>query len=156
MIGNTYTHRLTVTEDKLASTVGSGLLRVFATPAMIAAMEQAACGALEPFLQEGQTSVGTALQIEHTAPTPLGMEGFPPFASLSFLEALPPGAAVFDLVYHPRQTALLAAARDRGLTAIGGMELLVQQAILAFSRFTGTALDREAVRRDLLAMVGEK
>ena len=34
--------------------------------------------------------------------------------------------------------------------------LLVQQAILAFSRFTGTALDREAVRRDLLAMVGEK
>lgn len=88
--------------------------------------------------------------------TPLGMEGFPPFASLSFLEALPPGAAVFDLVYHPRQTALLAAARDRGLTAIGGMELLVQQAILAFSRFTGTDLDREAVRRDLLAMVGEK
>ena len=74
MIGNTYTHRLTVTEDKLASTVGSGLLRVFATPAMIAAMEQAACGALAPFLQEGQTSVGTALQIEHTAPTPLGME----------------------------------------------------------------------------------
>ncbi|HIX66101.1 MAG TPA: dihydrolipoamide acyltransferase [Candidatus Anaerotruncus excrementipullorum] len=41
---------------------------------MIAAMEQAACGALAPFLQEGQTSVGTALQIEHTAPTPLGME----------------------------------------------------------------------------------
>ena len=33
------------------------------------------------------------------------------------------------------------------------MELLVQQAILAFSRFTGTALDRESVRRDLLAMV---
>ena len=88
--------------------------------------------------------------------TPLGMEGFPPFASLSFLEALPPGAAVFDLVYHPRQTDLLAAARDRGLMAIGGMELLVQQAILAFSRFTGTALDRESVRRDLLAMVGEK
>ena len=88
--------------------------------------------------------------------TPLGMEGFPPFASLSFLDVLPPGAAVFDLVYHPRQTALLAAAQDRGLTAIGGMELLVQQAILAFSRFTGTALDREAVRRDLLAMVGEK
>ena len=87
--------------------------------------------------------------------TPLGMEGFPPFASLSFLEVLPPGAAVFDLVYHPRQTALLAAAQDRGLTVIGGMELLVQQAILAFSRFTGTALDREAVRRDLLAMVGD-
>ena len=60
------------------------------------------------------------------------MEGFPPFASLSFLDVLPPGAAVFDLVYHPRQTALLAAAQDRGLTAIGGMELLVQQAILPF------------------------
>ena len=63
-----------VNDQNTAAAVGSGLLRVFATPAMIAAMEQAACGALATFLQEGQTSVGTALQIEHTAPTPLGME----------------------------------------------------------------------------------
>ena len=74
MIGKSYTHRLTVTEDQLASNVGSGLLRVFATPAMVAAMERAACGALEPYLAAGQTSVGTALNIEHIAPTPLGME----------------------------------------------------------------------------------
>ncbi len=76
MIGKSYTYQLTVTEDKLASNVGSGLLRVFATPAMVAAMERAACGALEPYLEQGQTSVGTALNIEHIAPTPCGMEVF--------------------------------------------------------------------------------
>ena len=38
--------------------------------------------------------------------TPLGMEGFPPFADLSFLGSLPAGAAVFDLIYAPRKTAL--------------------------------------------------
>ncbi|HBL63111.1 MAG TPA: shikimate dehydrogenase, partial [Oscillibacter sp.] len=52
--------------------------------------------------------------------TPLGMEGFPPFADLSFLDSLPAGAAVFDLIYAPRKTELYQAARARGLIAITG------------------------------------
>lgn len=63
-----------VTKDKLASTVGSGSLDVFATPMLVALMERAACEAISPLLEPGQTSVGTMLNVEHTAPTPLGME----------------------------------------------------------------------------------
>ena len=88
--------------------------------------------------------------------TPLGMEGFPPFASLSFLDALPPGAAVFDLVYHPRQTALLAAAgtkRPHGHRRHGAAGAAGHPGLFPLHRHL---LDREAVRRDLLAMVGEK
>ena len=55
-------------------TVGSGSLEVFATPMMIAAMEQAACTLLQEFLEEGQTSVGTMMHVAHSAATPLGMQ----------------------------------------------------------------------------------
>ena len=54
--------------------VGSGDLLVYATPCMVALMEGAACEAIAGCLKEGQTSVGTALNISHTAATPVGME----------------------------------------------------------------------------------
>ena len=44
---------------------------------------------------------------------------------------------VYDLVYQPRETALLAAAQDRGLPVIGGLALLHAQAELAFELFVG-------------------
>lgn len=66
--------------------------------------------------------------------TPLGMEGHPPFESLGFLNGF--RGTVYDLVYQPRETALLAAARARGLQAIGGLALLYAQAELAFELFT--------------------
>lgn len=62
-----------VTTDKLALAVGSGSLKVFATPAMCALMEEASCDAVAPFLEENETSVGTSLHIEHIAPTPKGV-----------------------------------------------------------------------------------
>ncbi len=61
-------------EDKLAVSVGSGDLRVFATPMMAALMEKAACCAIEDFLEEGETTVGTQLCIDHSAATPEGMK----------------------------------------------------------------------------------
>lgn len=60
----------TVTSLNTAKAMGSGLLEVFATPAMVALMEQAAVNSLN--LPEGQSSVGTSLSITHTAATPLG------------------------------------------------------------------------------------
>lgn len=63
-----------ITPDKLASTVGSGSLNVFATPMMAALMEAAACNAVAPFLEERETTVGTELNIQHTAATPQGRE----------------------------------------------------------------------------------
>ena len=65
-----------VTNELTAAAVGSGLLPVFGTPYMIGLMENAAQNALSVFLDEGQGSVGTHLDIKHTAPTPVGMKVF--------------------------------------------------------------------------------
>ena len=51
--------------------------------------------------------------------------------------ALPERATVFDLVYVPAETPLVRAARDRGLRAANGSEMLIAQAALAFERWTG-------------------
>lgn len=64
---------LTVTHDKTAAAVGSGTLEVFATPAMIAMIEETAWKSVTPYLGKGQATVGTKLDISHIAPTPLGM-----------------------------------------------------------------------------------
>lgn len=61
-----------VTIDNTAKAVGSGSLEVFATPMMVALMENAAIKALQ--LPEDQTSVGTYLDVKHTAATPVGMK----------------------------------------------------------------------------------
>jgi shikimate dehydrogenase len=53
------------------------------------------------------------------------------------VEELPDGATVFDLVYVPPETPLLRAARERGLHAANGSEMLIQQAAIAFERWTG-------------------
>jgi shikimate dehydrogenase len=50
---------------------------------------------------------------------------------------LPEGATVFDCVYVPFETPLLAAARARGLNAANGSEMLIAQAAIAFERWTG-------------------
>ena len=63
-----------VTEANSAKTMGSGALDVFATPAMIALMEETAWKSIQPHLEEGQGSVGTQLVIDHLAATPLGMK----------------------------------------------------------------------------------
>ena len=63
-----------VSEELTAAAVGSGLLPVFGTPFMIGMMENAAQTVLGNFLEEGQGSVGTHLDVNHTAPTPIGMK----------------------------------------------------------------------------------
>lgn len=63
-----------VTEHNTASAVGSGLVPVFATPFMIAIMENAAVNALLPHLAEDEGSVGTHLDVSHDSATPIGMK----------------------------------------------------------------------------------
>ena len=72
-IGTKAAVSMPVTENKTALHVGSGDLLVFATPMMAALMEKAACEALVPFLDDGETTVGTELNIQHTAATPVGL-----------------------------------------------------------------------------------
>lgn len=77
--------------------------------------------------------------------TPLGMAGSPAFARLDFLQAMPPHAVVYDLVYHPRRTAVLEAAARQGLRTVGGIDLLIRQAVRAFTFFTGETPDTAAL-----------
>lgn len=86
--------------------------------------------------------------------TPLGMADSPAFAGLNFLQAMPPHAVVYDLVYHPRRTALLEAAAQQGLRTVGGIDLLIRQAVRAFTFFTGETPDTAALYATLRAPLG--
>lgn len=63
----------TVTDANTAAAVGSGGITVFSTPMMVALMENAALRAVQPYLAEGESTVGTVVNIKHLAATPLGM-----------------------------------------------------------------------------------
>lgn len=76
VIGKNYLLTSEVTRDKLAVTVESGELEVFATPMMIAAMEKASSLCIKEFLEDGETTVGTYIEVSHTSATPLGMKIF--------------------------------------------------------------------------------
>lgn len=67
------TAQTVVTEENTAKAAGSGQLKVFGTPYMIALMEKAACEAVQPYLDEGCATVGTRLEVSHLSATPLGM-----------------------------------------------------------------------------------
>ena len=66
--------RTRVTDENTAIAHGSGSVAVFATPAMIALMENAALNSVQPVLPEGATTVGIDLKVKHMAATPVGME----------------------------------------------------------------------------------
>ncbi|MEG0362015.1 MAG: thioesterase family protein [Longicatena sp.] len=72
----TYNQETTVSKELLASSVGSGIVDVYATPMMIALMENTAATCLDQFLEQGETSVGVMMNTTHDAPTPLGMKVF--------------------------------------------------------------------------------
>jgi fluoroacetyl-CoA thioesterase len=70
--GLTATLDFTVGQEDTAETLGSGSLPVLGTPRLLAWCEAATCAALAPALADGQTSVGTRIALEHTAPSGVG------------------------------------------------------------------------------------
>jgi len=62
-----------VTIDNTAKAFTSGTLDVFATPAMISLMEETCWKMIQPELEEGSGSVGTKVDVSHTAPSAIGM-----------------------------------------------------------------------------------
>jgi shikimate dehydrogenase len=103
-------------------------------------------------LAEAVSAVGSAALIVNA--TPMGMDGAPAMASsvLDGLAAANAGATAFDMVYAPAETLLLRRARERGLTCIGGLEMLVGQAAPAFETFFGTPAPRKH-DRELLELL---
>ena len=63
-----------VDNSNTAATMKSGELQVFATPCMIALMEQAAYQSVAGELEEGQGTVGTMMNVKHSSATPVGMQ----------------------------------------------------------------------------------
>jgi len=63
---------LTVDEGRTAAHLGSGTLRVLATPAMALFIEDTCRRMVEPYLARGESTVGVSLKVRHLAPTPMG------------------------------------------------------------------------------------
>lgn len=70
--GMKMTLRDTVAMNNAAKTLGSGSLLVYGTPAMLLLVEKTAVALLEGHLDEGMTTVGTNLNVDHVSATPLG------------------------------------------------------------------------------------
>lgn len=73
-IGLKASYEIEVTKERSAKEMKSGSLEVYATPSMVALMEFVSCECIKDALEEGQTSVGTALNIKHVSATPIGMK----------------------------------------------------------------------------------
>jgi shikimate dehydrogenase len=71
------------------------------------------------------------------------------------VELLPPHATVFDLVYVPAETPLVARARERGLRAANGSEMLIAQAAIAFERWTGVGGMADVMRAAVAPLLAD-
>lgn len=78
--------------------------------------------------------------------TPLGMHPHEDDCPWPLEVPFPPGAAVYDLVYNPPETFLMRAAREAGLRAANGLGMLIEQAALSFTIWTGRTAPRDAMR----------
>lgn len=110
-----------VTGDRTAQALGSGDLAVFATPAMVALMEAAAVRALSGSLAEGETTVGTRIEVSHLAATPVGTE----VRAEAELTAVEGRKLIFMVVAHDQQQKIgeglhqrMIVARDRFLARL--------------------------------------
>ncbi len=94
--GLTYTATTEVTQEKSALAMGSGNLLVFATPALVALMENAAMMAVATSLPKGSTTVGGAINIQHTRPSGIGQK----VSATASLTAVDGRKLSFELVAH--------------------------------------------------------
>ena len=78
--------------------------------------------------------------------TPLGMEGIDrDFDNLDFIDALPEGSVVTDLIYNPAETTLLKKAKERGLKTVNGYGMLILQGVLADEIYLSNEIDKKEV-----------
>jgi 3-dehydroquinate dehydratase / shikimate dehydrogenase len=130
-------------------------LRAEGAEVLISARRQAAAQRLARSISARSVAWGSTDGLDVDAlinATPVGMS--------PHIEALPTDLqrlrtrVVFDMVYHPLETRLLADARRRGLTAISGLEMLVSQGARQFEIWTGQSAPRALMEQALLQALG--
>ena len=132
-----------VTEADTARALGSGDVDVFGTPAVVAACEEASVLAVKPHLDEGQTTVGTRIELDHLAPTPVGgkvtasavldsVDG----RSLTFSVSASDGSGEIARGSHNR----VVVDRERFLETASAT-LMVEVSLEEFQRLVADALD---------------
>ena len=105
------TAQTVVTAANTALALGSGLVPVYATPALVALLEEAAVNALKPLLEAGKTSVGTRIDISHLAATPIGMI----VRAQATLSKVDGRRLVFDVVAHDEVERIAEGVHERVL-----------------------------------------
>jgi shikimate dehydrogenase len=118
------------------------------TPERIAAVRRKLGGQIEALPWENCAATLSECELVINT-TSLGMEGQPPLQLQ--LDRLPPRAAVADIVYTPLKTPLLIDAERRGNTIVGGLGMLLHQAVRGFSLWFGVKPQVTAELYDLVA-----
>jgi fluoroacetyl-CoA thioesterase len=103
--------RLVVGEGDTARALGSGSVDVLGTPRLVALLEEATIDAVEGFLDNGSTTVGMRVQVDHLQPTPVGAEVF--------------AEAYLDKIEGRRITFTVTASDSGGLVAAGKVTRVV-------------------------------
>jgi 3-dehydroquinate dehydratase/shikimate dehydrogenase len=85
--------------------------------------------------------------------TPLGMW---PHTEACFFQDVIPGDIVFDFVYTPQETTLLARAAEQGKVTIPGLEMFLEQGARQFEIFTGESPPRAVMERAALEALAEQ
>jgi predicted thioesterase len=122
-VGGTATVSAEVTAADTAEALGSGDLPVYATPALVALLERAACACLVGHLPPGRTSVGTRMDVAHVAASPVGAT----VTATAVVTAVDGRQIDFDVsaadaggeVAHGRHTRVVVSA-DRFVAKAGG------------------------------------
>ena len=108
-IGTQGKEALSVTFENTAARYGSGLVEVFATPALVALMESTCLGSVLPFLPEGWGTVGVKVDIVHTRATPVGQR----VSCESTLVEVDRRRLVFEVVAHDERGEIGRGRHER-------------------------------------------
>ena len=116
---------IVVGEEHTAPHVGSGRVRVLATPVMVNLMEAAALQAVEGLLPAGQQTVGTHLDITHVAATPVGMR-VRAYAELTKVEK---NALAFSVYAEDEKERIGAGIHERIIINLARFDARMQEKI---------------------------
>ena len=125
--GLTGASELVVGDEHTAPRVGSGLIRVLATPVMINLMEAAALDAVEALLPSGHQSLGTRLDVTHVAATPIGMR----VRAMAEVTAIDGRTVAFRVAAHDERDLIGEGTHVRVVVNVARFDRRVQDKLAA-------------------------